>query len=733
MKLLTRVVLLAFIVMFSFNHVETDQINAATTGQTYYINNTVMCADTFPGISMDEPWCNISNVNSKKFMPGDKILLSRGAVWKGQTMKFDESGLVNAPITLDAYGKGPKPIINGRGQATDRGIILQDASFWNIRNLEVGYTGTGILFYYSSLGHEGLNLTNLYVHHNVGIVKGLPANSEGINFSAGITFTGGKVLVGANDYIIKNANFENIEGAHNQNSIAIDWNNGQVGAPTYSNAAQNFFFNNLYFHDDDGNNGTFQSSSCSDSFRLVNITNVLVINSKFTNVAACHSPTGTAAIFTANAKDVTFINNMISEVPNTNSFDQSGLNLEVNNNQFKILSNYIESNQGTGMQLLAIKEGNDTSYNHTIDGNFFINNKGGGILQHGTSVVPTGTINNNIHVGSVPMLMTSGGGTFNGFSITNNSIVAEADISSAAKSFSTIQSTNNWSYQYKNPDSTWVNLPTYESETKTWAVNNNGVLQRISQFEFIPGNSLSDVNHEVAKAWKAPKPGVISIRGRVLKSEQGGNGVLVRITKNGQRIWPAAGDQFVSPERNIGLDTHMDQIQISTNDIIRFEVASNGDGELDRTSWSPIIYYTDSFTARWDFNTDGNTEGWSTSNTKTIQSVSNGFNKITATDSDPKILSPSGLNFDASKNKVIKIKMRMGQEKGAFQLFFKKAGETNFTEASSKIVVIPKNATQLTEYIIDLSGISTWNGTIDQLRFDPLTTIGTAEIDYIYA
>ena len=47
------------------------------------------------------------------------------------------SGVAGAPIVIDAYGKGPKPVIDARGVPNTAGIYLHNQEYWTIRNMEV--------------------------------------------------------------------------------------------------------------------------------------------------------------------------------------------------------------------------------------------------------------------------------------------------------------------------------------------------------------------------------------------------------------------------------------------------------------------------------------------------------------------------------------------------------------------------------------------------------------------
>jgi len=85
--------------------------NAKAT--TYFFSNSGK--DTNTGKSADSPWKNIAKLNTLKLNPGDSILLNRGDIFEG-IIGIKNSGTVQKPIVIAAYGKGPKPILTGARQ-----------------------------------------------------------------------------------------------------------------------------------------------------------------------------------------------------------------------------------------------------------------------------------------------------------------------------------------------------------------------------------------------------------------------------------------------------------------------------------------------------------------------------------------------------------------------------------------------------------------------------------------
>ena len=136
----------------------------------YYISNAPggKGDNSSPGTSKDAPWRDFAPLHQRTLQPGDKVLLERGSCWN-QQLVINGSGTREAWCELGAYGEGRRPKIIRNGDALERGVRMHNCSFWRVRDLEVGNCGCGILISYSTPGHEGLVLENLFVHNCYGI------------------------------------------------------------------------------------------------------------------------------------------------------------------------------------------------------------------------------------------------------------------------------------------------------------------------------------------------------------------------------------------------------------------------------------------------------------------------------------------------------------------------------------------------------------------------------------
>lgn len=115
--------------------------NSSETAITYYVNaNRGNDADA--GTSPPLAWKTLAKINATTFHPGDRILFKSGGIWTGQLWPKG-SGNPEHPIVIDKYGGDVLPLINGAGLAEDA-VLLKNQEYWEIRNLAVTNTGSGI-------------------------------------------------------------------------------------------------------------------------------------------------------------------------------------------------------------------------------------------------------------------------------------------------------------------------------------------------------------------------------------------------------------------------------------------------------------------------------------------------------------------------------------------------------------------------------------------------------------
>ena len=173
----------------------------------------------------------------------------------------------------------------------------------------------------------------------------------------------------------------------------------------------------------------------------------------------------------------------------------------------------------------------------------------------------------------------------NAWTILNNVAAAAGTAYNAAFDFADTQGVRQWRTQYYTAAGGWLDITPYDSANQRWGTNGY-----VSRFALRPDTCATC---SIARAWTAPTTGTIAVRGQVLKEALGGDGVSVRITHNGNQVWPpTAGARSLGASDNVGYNTTV-TLPVTAGDVIRFEVTDggNGDATSDTTAWTPSIAY----------------------------------------------------------------------------------------------------------------------------------------------
>ncbi|MFD5059666.1 right-handed parallel beta-helix repeat-containing protein [Streptomyces sp. NPDC058394] len=107
-----------------------------TSGTTYYVD-CLRGSDQASGTNSGTAWRTLTKA-SRAYEPGDRLLLRRGRTCTG-VLAPTGSGTAAEPISIDAYGKGAKPHIEGGGARA--AVYLFNVEGWELRNLDISNTG----------------------------------------------------------------------------------------------------------------------------------------------------------------------------------------------------------------------------------------------------------------------------------------------------------------------------------------------------------------------------------------------------------------------------------------------------------------------------------------------------------------------------------------------------------------------------------------------------------------
>jgi hypothetical protein len=579
--------------------------SAQAVGTTYYVNNASGsgCTDSGPA-TIASPWCTFTPANAHTFGAGDQLLLARGDSWN-QQLTLHGAGTAANHAAVSSYGSGAVPKILRDGVASEMAIDAENPSYFDYSNLELGDAGIGLRVYLTTLGHAGLNFTNISVHDNTGWAFSA-ANAQCLSTNrmfvpAGIGITGDVPAFSSSDYALDGVNFTNIVGTRNVDSVSLEMCNGIAstanglswqyngtvlttdGKDDYT-LIRNVVMRNLNFSGDNGPG----SGSCPDALRINDSENVVVVDSTLNN-ETCATSTGTAGVILQRTHNVRFVNDILTNTPNTSSTDQTAIDFEKHNTNDQIDHNYIASNAGPGLEFLAIHGADDQESGHVVQSNLFANNGSatphytGSVFQGGTGFTPTVTVQGNLFdEPSGGFLGTTTSASPSGISASQNQDVHSE--TNAAASFSSVQGSGNWSYEYSSTSgATWSAL-TWDAALNEW--DSGSAAPAVSQFDQLPSACATCL---VARTWSAPTAGVVSIRADALATQSGGDGVTVGVQLNQNPLVPTS-TVTTSTELPISLEA----TSVAAGDKIRFVVgagaASNNADDL--TSFDPSIGFT---------------------------------------------------------------------------------------------------------------------------------------------
>ncbi|MHB1484836.1 MAG: carbohydrate binding domain-containing protein [Saccharofermentanales bacterium] len=529
-------------------------------GTNYYIDTAGNNGSA--GTSPETAWADFTNVSSRNLSTGDQILLKRGCTWYAPDSGWYFCAINGSGVTVDAYGTGANPALVGDEDIGQCFYFLNRDNL-TFQNLSI-YNGAVIVANsYTTYNHSGLTFRNIYLNNGkLGIGNVAPDT------------TGGTLI---SDVVIDGLKSENATGPY---FGCIGINTSLPGDTTYPMAAdtsvQDVIIHNVEL-----------LSNRKGLMSLTNCSNVTLSSVRLYNSSTDYAPAGTTAIFLWKTSNLNFINCMVTNTANTGSYDQCAIDNEAFINASIYKGCYFGGNAGAGLEFLNFDFEGDYNHNHVVDSCTFQNNAlaGSGTYKSGMLAIDpsanfTGTSTNNIYRESTGFTT----GDFSHWTTSNNtSISSDVNISNSGWLYSGTQGASNWSYQSYN-GSSWSNL-SYDSTYGYYGTSSNF----IGRFETLPDATST---HMTAKTYTAPYSGIVNIRGWAYLpyNNLGGDGVRVKITKNGTTQW---GTQTISGTNTTGYTTNISDMEVNAGDVIRFEVdcGSSSNNSYDNVSWMPTIAY----------------------------------------------------------------------------------------------------------------------------------------------
>ncbi|WP_219825775.1 hypothetical protein [Nonomuraea typhae] len=159
---------------------------AAAAAPVYYVDD-VNGDDANNGTSAATAWRSLAKASSATLVPGAKLLLKRGGQFPDR-LTVAESGTAAAPIVIDAYGTGARPVVKDDGEA----CVDLAGNYLEVYNLQIGVDGDAGRCSWSGIKVRG---NDNVVERN--LVTGAAA---GVFIDAGAKYT----AVTANDFVNNN-------------------------------------------------------------------------------------------------------------------------------------------------------------------------------------------------------------------------------------------------------------------------------------------------------------------------------------------------------------------------------------------------------------------------------------------------------------------------------------------------------------------------------------------------
>jgi hypothetical protein len=166
---------------------------SGSTAGAYYLDSAAG-SDSNDGMSPATAWQTLTKINGVTLQPGNRICLKAGGSWTGE-LQPKGSGTAAAPIVIDQYGSGARPILAAGSTKADT-VYLLNQQYWEINNLEVTNKKASVGDYrgISINGQNGGTLNHIYirncfVHDVTGEVDWIGGDTA--NNAPGITFQTG--------------------------------------------------------------------------------------------------------------------------------------------------------------------------------------------------------------------------------------------------------------------------------------------------------------------------------------------------------------------------------------------------------------------------------------------------------------------------------------------------------------------------------------------------------------
>lgn len=137
------------------------------------------------------------------------------------------------------------------------------------------------------------------------------------------------------------------------------------------------------------------------------------------------------------------------------------------------------------------------------------------------------------------------------------------------------------------------------------------------------------------------------------------------------------------------------------------------------------------YTTGWEFDIDGNRQGWSTANIANDAGPVGGFWTFVTSTSDPNLISPA-LEAPAASYSTVSVRIANQNTTSDGKIYFKTAAENYYSEDKSVSFTCTAGGGWYT-HNVNMTANPKWTGTITGIRVDPVSegTVAACGVDFI--
>ena len=313
--------------------------------RTYYVANSGN--DNNNGHSSNNPFQTIAKINTLSLQPGDQVLFQRGDTFGGN-LQIRQSGSLDKPIVIDAYGSGNKPVLAGSVPVSNWTNLGNN--IWQADCPTCGDRVTGLYRDNSALTlgrYPNLDASNkgyLTVQSHAGKSQLTSQQSLSTNW------TGGEAVFRPVQWILnraaitgQNGNTLSLDGSGTYD-LSDNWGYFIQNHPATLDQTGEWYYNpgtkkiQLYDNQSSPNDHTITATAFSEAVNLSNVSNVTIRNVQLTQALSCN-------LLITNGSNLVITNNDITRS------GEDGILLKGSGSQVLLENNLIEDINNNGVDI----------------------------------------------------------------------------------------------------------------------------------------------------------------------------------------------------------------------------------------------------------------------------------------------------------------------------------------------------------------------------------------------